>query len=245
MKREHAEYLALFLFVVFLGSAIAWAVVEAFIMPVHPYVLLIAGCIFFIWSAIVVLLSIIFLFISKHSRRFLFLSFLSGALCGYLAYLLIQGIYPYYEARETLSIFQPVCKFESVAAGKQYQLGGENSVVVIEQPNANGSLSFSAVTQGWTTAKSEKVSVVACAHAWERVVETCKYTGATVQRIQYFVTVTLIEPSSLNIIAEKQFEGDEPKKCLTAVSGSGENRGSKVAWYEVEQWLSEFVAPAD
>ena len=228
----------------FVGFFAALAADLFFVDNVHPYVEMGICALFIILSLIAVVLSIM-----EMSKKMLSVS--AGVL--FIGFAIIVSAISIIYLRSPLRYleYQPVARnFQSLCSGqpslkpdtleqKKYQ-----SFIAIDTPDMQGKWMMHPLDLGWTPKNPEDVELVGCFQESQILIETCNYTGAVVERRKNLVWVTLLDAKTGAVVGGQVFEGSEPGKCLSAVSGSGEIVGSKVMWPEIENWLQSYVSPA-
>lgn len=215
-----------------------------FVDYVHPYIVM-GICVLFIFiSIIAIVLSIV-----KLSRKLLSAS--AGMM--FMGFSLVVSVTSIIYLRDPLRYleYQPVAKgFQSLCSGQPslqsdtLEQKNYHSFIAIDTPDMQGKWMMHPLDLGWTPKNPEDVELVGCFRESQMLIETCNYAGAVVERLQNQVWVTLLDAKTGTVVGGQIFEGSEPGKCLSAVSGSGEIVGSKVMWPEIENWLQSYISPA-
>jgi hypothetical protein len=210
---------------------------------VHPFVLVVVGVFLIIYSLFVIGVSIIELKRSWNYSKGAIMGIFFGVVVILAALVFSTESIYYLKYQALFNTLKPACNGKPYPENPNFQEQGYNSLLAIDPPNKAGKWSVNPVMLGWVPENPNKVTLIACFHEYDTLVETCNYTGATVKRYQNKVTVELIEAKTGKMLEEQDFIGTEPGKCLTAVTGGGEIRGKAVEWSSIENWLDGFVHP--
>ena len=229
----------------FVGFFVALVADWFFVDNVHPHIMM-GVCILFIFmSLLAVILSNIGM-IQKESpisSGVASIGFCVVVIATAIFYL--KGPLLYLEYQPVAQNFQSFCSEQSLQQPETLEEKKYHSFIAIDSPKTQGKWMMYPIDLNWTPKNPEDIELVGCFHESQRLIETCHYTGATVERFQYQVWVTLLDAKNGKVIIHQRFEGSEPGKCLSVVSGSGEIMGSKVEWTEIGTWLQRYVNPVE
>ncbi len=210
---------------------------------IHPFIMLGIGALLMVWSLFIIVMAIIGLIQTKSRRLDGVMSIFFG-----LFIILFVGVFSmepffYLKNLSKMNTFAPACMGQAFSENPIFEQSQYNPLLGIDSSNTPGKWSKYPAMMGWVPDDANDVVLVACFKESERLIETCRYAGATVTRYQTRVDVTLFKINSGQKVGHKVFSGAEPEDCVSTVSGSGEINGDDVKWETVKTWLSGYVNP--
>ncbi|MEX2162449.1 MAG: hypothetical protein WD751_11125 [Anaerolineales bacterium] len=98
----------------------------------------------------------------------------------------------------------------------------------------------------WQPADADQVELVACLESSEVMIQTCSYTGGgSIARYRYDLSAQIIEAQSGRLVAERVFQGSEPRECgLTEPANLTALFGRVITFPQIKDWLASFVYPS-